>query len=65
MIAIPNNLREKYIGFFAELIDRALAGHDATAHFCDDVVLELYLDGEELRWRRIYGGDSSPSGRNS
>jgi hypothetical protein len=55
--------RDEYIEFFADLIDRAFAGQKAVAHFCDDVVLELYLDGEELHWRRIDGRDSGPSRR--
>lgn len=53
------NLREKYIEFFTTLIDMALSGKRPIAHFCDDIVLELYLDGNELHWRKVNGGDSS------
>ena len=59
------SLKDRYVGFFEDLISKALSGNAQTVHFCDDVVLELYLDGEELHWRRINGGDQGSSGRDS
>jgi len=39
---------------FEHLLDAAFAGEPQPVLFCDNIVLELYLDGDELHWRR-YG----------
>jgi hypothetical protein len=58
--SLPVN-RQPYLDFFEKLIDRAIRGECALAHFCDDIVLELYRDGDELHWRRLDGKNTSRS----
>lgn len=65
MVRRMESLRKKYIRFFVTVINQAIDGRTPVVHFCDDVVLQLYSDGEELHWRRINGGDSSKPERDS
>lgn len=58
---IVNPRRDEYIKYFTTLIDLALAGEPAVAHFCEGIALQLYLKGSELHWRRIDGRDSGRS----
>lgn len=58
-------IRNGYIALFETAIDRALAGMPVRIIFCSDVVLELYLEDDELHWRKIDGECASNEERNN
>jgi len=48
-------IRDRYIALFEAAIDKALDGKPQKIAFCNDVVLELYLDDDGmLHWRRVW-----------
>jgi len=50
-----DELKRRYLEAMANLIDRAFEGEPQPFLFCDDHCLELYLDGDELKWRPYSG----------
>ena len=50
-------LKAGYLAMFERLIDAAFDGEPQVFMFCEGVVLELYLDGDELHWRK-YGEEN-------
>lgn len=48
-------LRRRYMNQFAMLVDAAFKNKPQPFVFCDGVVLELYLEDEELHWREYDG----------
>jgi hypothetical protein len=54
-------LRKRYLSMFAMLIDSAFNDKPQPFVFCDDVVLELYLEDEELHWRKCEGQHANTS----
>lgn len=45
-------IRKRYVSFFEELVDRAIAGEEVRVNF-GPAVLDLYLEDGELHWKVV------------
>lgn len=45
-------LKRRYMSTHSMIVDAAFNGKPQPFMFCDGVVLELYLEDEELHWRK-------------
>ncbi len=58
-------IKERYLSFLEDMIDKALAGEPVAVNFGRDIVLELYLGEDKmLHWRKVDGKCTGNEGGN-
>ena len=50
---IPESLKEKYRRWLDELIDEVVRNRAAQVMLADDLICEVTVKGNALRWRRL------------
>lgn len=50
-----SEIKRKYLRFFEDIVDSALKGETQRVLFSDNILLEVYLEGDQLHWSDVSG----------